>query len=219
MTLPLRIGYLVPQFPGQTHIFFWREILALEEIGHDVHVLSTRRPPRGLIVHKWSDAAIARTTFLVQPNVIHAATAAARLVPQGLPLWMASGGAGFARDALLALPAARALVTYARKHRLTHVHVHSLARAAVIAALARRMGGPSYSVTLHGPLSDYGPGQPFKWQGASFATVITQKLAEEVRATLTTAVPDRLTVQAMGICDGFHKCQQFQRWVVVILFK
>lgn len=195
----MRIGYLVPQFPGQTHIFFWREILALEEMGHDVHVLSTRRPPRGLIVHKWSDEAIARTTFLVQPNLLQAATAAARLVPQGLPLWMMSGGAGFARDALLALPAAQALVAYARKHELTHVHVHSLARAAVIAALARRMGGPSYSVTLHGPLSDYGPGQSFKWQGASFATVITRKLADEVRATLKTAVPERLTVRAMGI--------------------
>ena len=22
----MRLGYLVPQFPGQTHIFFWREI-------------------------------------------------------------------------------------------------------------------------------------------------------------------------------------------------
>ncbi|MBO6884181.1 MAG: hypothetical protein JJ869_11460 [Marivita sp.] len=26
-------AYLVPQFPGQTHIFFWREIAALEAQG------------------------------------------------------------------------------------------------------------------------------------------------------------------------------------------
>ena len=26
MTATRTLGYLVPQFPGQTHIFFWREI-------------------------------------------------------------------------------------------------------------------------------------------------------------------------------------------------
>ena len=33
MTQGLRIGYIVPQCPGQTHIFFWREIRALEAMG------------------------------------------------------------------------------------------------------------------------------------------------------------------------------------------
>ncbi|MEM9581455.1 MAG: colanic acid biosynthesis glycosyltransferase WcaL, partial [Pseudomonadota bacterium] len=49
-----RMGYFVPQFPGQTHIFFWREIAELENRGVRVHLLSTQPPPKGLIAHDWS---------------------------------------------------------------------------------------------------------------------------------------------------------------------
>ena len=41
-----RIGYLVPQFPGQTHIFFWREIAEMEKRGVTPVLFSTRPPPR-----------------------------------------------------------------------------------------------------------------------------------------------------------------------------
>ena len=70
MPRPLRIGYLVPQFPGQTHIFFWREVFALEAMGHSLSLLSTRHPPQGLIAHDWSEDAIARTTceFFREPD-------------------------------------------------------------------------------------------------------------------------------------------------------
>ena len=57
MSLPQKLGYLVPQFPGQTHIFFWREIAALEAMGVAPVLFSTRRPPPGLIAHDWSQAA------------------------------------------------------------------------------------------------------------------------------------------------------------------
>ena len=199
MTRPLRIGYLVPQFPGQTHIFFWREIRALEAMGHAVHVLSTRRPPSGLIAHDWSDDAIARTTYLGRPHPGLALAALTRLVPRGLPLWMAREGMGFARDAALALPAAEALLAYARQHDLDHVHAHSCGRAALIAAFARRAGGVPYSLTLHGPLSDYGPGQGFKWRDAAFATVITRKLMQEVHDQLAGNLPDRMVIRPMGV--------------------
>jgi hypothetical protein len=39
------LGILVPEFPAQTHAFFWREVRALRELGVTVHMLSTRRPP------------------------------------------------------------------------------------------------------------------------------------------------------------------------------
>jgi glycosyltransferase involved in cell wall biosynthesis len=61
------------------------------------------------------------------------------------------------------------------------------------------MGGPRYSLTLHGPLSDYGPGQGMKWRGAAFATVITRKLLGEVRAALGRDLPADLVVQPMGV--------------------
>ncbi|EBA06342.1 exopolysaccharide biosynthesis GT4 family glycosyltransferase EpsE [Sagittula stellata] len=195
----LRIGYLVPQFPGQTHIFFWREIKALEAMGHDVHVFSTRRPPAGLISHDWSEEAIARTTYLGRLDPIRASAAIVRLLPKGLAKWVLSEPRTFMKDVTVCLAAADRLHSAARRLQLDHIHAHSAARAAFIAALAHRMGGPNYSLTLHGPLSDYGPGQRFKWRRASFATVITEKLLAEVHEELEGDLPERLVVRPMGV--------------------
>jgi len=65
--------------------------------------------------------------------------------------------------------------------------------------LARRMGGPGYSLTLHGPMSDYGPGQGFKWRHASFATIITHKLNAEARTVLGVDMPADVVVRPMGV--------------------
>ncbi|MCC1491160.1 exopolysaccharide biosynthesis GT4 family glycosyltransferase EpsE [Cognatishimia sp. F0-27] len=199
MTRPLRIGYLVPQFPGQTHIFFWRELRALEAMGHEVHVLSTRKPPAGLIAHDWSNEAMARTTYLGRVHPGEMIGGLTRLVPRGLPLWIMREGVRFARDAALAIPASEALLGYARKHELDHIHVHSCARAALVARFAHSAGGPPYSLTLHGPLSDYGSGQRFKWRAAAFATVITRKLLEEVNEALSGDLPERVLIRPMGV--------------------
>ena len=152
MTQTLRIGYIVPQFPGQTHIFFWREILALEEMGHEVHVFSTRKPPKGLIAHDWSDEAMARTTYLGSVNPVSALIAGARLLPQGLPGWMLREGARFGKDALVTLSAAQQLSKHAKALQLDHIHAHSCARASLIACFANKLGAPNYSHTLHWPL-------------------------------------------------------------------
>ena len=198
MTRPLRIGYIVPQFPGQTHIFFWREIEALEEMGHEVHVFSTRKPPRRLISHDWSEQAIARTTYLGQVRPLPAAVALGKLAGK-LPAMILREGPGFAKDALVTLAAAERLRREAKARGLDHVHAHSCGRAALIATFARLMGGPRYSVTLHGPLSDYGPGQRVKWRHASFATIITQKILGEIQESLAGSLPDRMVIRPMGV--------------------
>ncbi|WP_349537564.1 exopolysaccharide biosynthesis GT4 family glycosyltransferase EpsE [Sagittula sp. NFXS13] len=195
----LRIGYIVPQFPGQTHIFFWREIKALEAMGHEVHVFSTRKPPAKLISHAWAGEAMARTTYLGRVNPLLAFAALAKLTPKGLPKWLLREPTAFSKDILISLAAANKLHSMAKKLNLDHIHAHSAARASFIAALQHHMGGPTYSLTLHGPLSDYGPGQKFKWRSASFATIITQKLLGEVHEALGTSLPDRLLVRPMGV--------------------
>lgn len=108
-------------------------------------------------------------------------------------------GRRFARNVALSLPAAWQLADECERRGIRHVHVHSCGRAALVAAIANRMRGLDYSLTLHGPLDDYGPGQRFKWRGARFATVITQKLLDDVRLTLAGDLPPRITIQAMGV--------------------
>ena len=45
----MRIAYLIPEFPAQTHNFFWNERLALQGVGVDTLLISTRRPNKALV--------------------------------------------------------------------------------------------------------------------------------------------------------------------------
>jgi len=196
---PRKLAYLVPQFPGQTHIFFWREIQHLERMGIEVHLFSTMPPPPGLISHRWSDEAMARTTYLGTRSVPELMATLPQTPIQELLPEIRRDGMDVARDTLICLAAARRLVKACHKQGIRHVHAHSCGRAAMIAALANRMAGLDYSVTLHGPLQDYGPAQPFKWRRAKFATIITRKIHEEVKQELGTDLPDRIRIQPMGV--------------------
>ena len=194
-----KLGYLVPQFPGQTHIFFWREILELETRGVDPVLFSTRPPPPGLVAHSWSDEAAARTDYLGRIAPGDALSALPRLPWSQLIRDGRGEPRKFWRDVLISAGPALALLRRCHEDEIGHVHAHSCGRAALIAALCHAMGGPPYSITLHGPLADYGPGQRFKWRGAAFATIITRKLIDEMRAAMPEALPDRIMLQPMGV--------------------
>lgn len=199
MTEPRKLGYLVPQFPGQTHIFFWREIHELERRGITPVLFSTRPPARGLIAHRWSDEAAARTEYLGQITPLDLLATIPRLPWARLVRLGRGEPRHYWTDVLISAGAARRLKRRCKAEGITHVHAHSCGRAALIAALCHAMGGPPYSLTLHGPLADYGPGQRFKWAGAAFATIITQKLIDEVRAELAGSLPARILRQPMGV--------------------
>lgn len=193
------LGYLIPEFPGQTHIFFWREILALERMGINVAFFSTRKPAKGLIAHKWSEEAMARTEYLGKIDPMAAARTALAVSPTVYAKDVAREGKGLGKDLAVTTAAALQLKQSCKAKGITHVHVHSCGRAALVAMLAQQMGGPSYSVTLHGPMSDYGTGQRLKWRHAKFATVITEKLRAELPDQLGPDLPKRLFTQPMGV--------------------
>jgi hypothetical protein len=62
----MQIAYLIPEFPGQTHIFFWRERQALQRLGIGTHVVSTRRPPKAIVSHTWAENAASETFYLTE---------------------------------------------------------------------------------------------------------------------------------------------------------
>lgn len=210
MSTSPKIGYLIPEFPGQTHIFFWREILALERMGIEVVLFSTRRPPPGLISHKWSHEAIARTEYLGSIDAMAAATTALSIPPTVYAKDVFREGKDLARDLALTSGAAQLLRSSCKRQGVTHVHSHSCGRTALVAMMAQRMGGPSYSLSLHGPMSDYGPGQRLKWRHAKFATVITDKLKAQLPEQLGQDRPERIFVQPMGVdVDVLHRDQPY----------
>jgi len=204
----MRLGYLVPEFPGQTHAFFWREVQALRGAGVEVHLLSTRRPEPGACAHAFAEAARAETTYLFPPAPERwPASALARVFSPGVRSYFAElperGPASLARQTGI-LASALELRAQAQRLGLQHVHVHSAANAAHVASLAHLLGGPTYSLTLHGDLDVYGTGHARKFRTAKFVSVVTRALAEAVGEQLSLPAAF-LPVIRMGVDVGSFK--------------
>ncbi|SIQ31720.1 Glycosyltransferase involved in cell wall bisynthesis [Paracoccus thiocyanatus] len=204
----LKIGFFIPEFPGQTHIFLWRERQALAELGIDAEPVSTRPPPRAVASHSWAAEAQAQTRYLM-PLGGEGLGAVAEFLRAGPAGWTRGLGAAMAAEAqgakgrlrMLALLAMGArLKRIARQQGWDHIHVHSCADSANIAMFAERLGGPSYSLTLHGPtLEGYGPNQRQKWRHARFATIISQLLARVAEREIGADRPAVVNVAPMGV--------------------
>lgn len=199
----MRVGYLVPEFPGQTHIFFWREILALRELGVDVTLVSTRRPALITCRHAFAIPASTETHYVYPPRLRRALLALLRrpirtirsihyVVTLGESPWRA-------RLRYLGLLACAAdLLEFSRAQHLEHLHVHSFADAAHLTALCRILGGPPYSLTLHGDLEVYGTDHARKVRRSSFVAAVGSHLARQLEERSGVA-PDRCLVTFMGI--------------------
>ncbi len=216
----MKIGYLVPEFPGQTHAFFWREIKALQETGIDVDIVSTRPAPREIVCHTWSSEAMRRTKYLFPPGPKDLLAAFQLLMMAGLRRWqkclstiLSAEGENFCgKLRVLGLVVVGAqLASLARKRCWAHLHVHSCADSAYIAMFAYILADLPYSVVLHGPLRYFRGGQREKWHHAAFALVVSHRLQADIAELLTEIPKDRTSVAAMGVdCDVFARQSPYQ---------
>jgi colanic acid/amylovoran biosynthesis glycosyltransferase len=179
------IGYLVPEWPAQTHAFFWRELSALRAMGDTVHLLSTRTPLASACRHDFAAEARRSTHYLFPPRtksalrvlLAHptktlAALAHVRALNESSPKERAR--------ILALLPCAADLVAVSQELGIEHVHIHSCANAAHLGALSRLLGGPSYSLTLHGDLPVYGVDHARKMAHSAFVSTVTEPLRAQV---------------------------------------
>lgn len=182
----MKLGYVVPEFPSQTHSFFWREVNALRQLGTDVFLVSTRRPPAQACAHDFTQTALRETHYVFPPHWARTLPAlllrplgVARAVSYLLRLREAPW---YRRLRLLGMLAcAGDLLSYAARRRLSHIHVHSCADAAHLVAMCRLLGGPTYSLTLHGDLSVYGVDHAQKAAGASFVACVARPLLAQLK--------------------------------------
>lgn len=217
-----KIGYFLPQFPGQTHIFLWRERQFLVELGIETDLVSTQPPPRALTSHVWAEEAKKNTVYLfpfAAKDFINSFIEVLKAGPAAW--WQCLAVISKARDTslsekvrLLALVfVAGKLVGLARTKSWSHIHVHSCADSANIAMFASLLSKVSYSLTLHGPLTDYGPNQEQKWHFSTFAIVITKKLYEEVNNCLAGHLPHKIEIAPMGVeLSRFHRKTAYSAW-------
>ena len=198
----MRLGYLVPEFPGQTHAFFWREIQALRDEGVEVVIFSTSRPPPHASRHAFAGPAREETSYLWPPRLPHALRTLAETRRTGRALrylgrLSSRGPRERARQAGL-LVASAALAGAVRERAIDHLHVHSMADSAHLAALQRQLGGCPYSLTLHGDLEVYGRDHESKVRDAEFVACVTRALQRSLVERLSLSVA-RAPVLWMGV--------------------
>jgi glycosyltransferase involved in cell wall biosynthesis len=216
----MQIAYLIPEFPGQTHVMFWRERVALQNIGITTYLVSTRRPPKRIRSHDWASEAERQTFYLTDIGLFDILQIARQLIGLGSTAWLRAVKAAFSgdslRDSLLnlaLLPVAVRLIIFMRANKLAHVHSHSCANAALVAMLANRLGNISYSLTLHGDLRDYGCQQRLKWRHAAFAITITERLRRQIHQELGEDVVARVGLAPMGVNpEVFKRTEPYTPW-------
>lgn len=157
--MPLRIAYLVNQYPKVSHSFIRREILALERQGFEVMRISLRGWDGELVDEEDRQERI-RTryvmregfaplvwallrTFLTAPRRLFAAFALS--VRMG---WRAERSMPYH---LAYLGEACRMLPWLETFGAQHLHAHFGTNSAEVAMLAHALGGPPYSFTVHGP--------------------------------------------------------------------
>jgi glycosyltransferase involved in cell wall biosynthesis len=207
-----RIGYFVPEFPAQTHIFFWREVSALRELGIDVVLISTRKPAERTIAHAWATQVMASTQYLLHSGLIDWLKAFGlllRSIVRRQPWVLAAlcdaeyRTVGSRLGLYLSAMVGARLASFAKENQLTHIHVGSCGRSAEIAAIGSTIGDFTYSLSMLGPsFSTYGNQHLLKWRRASFALFQSRSLLQEGRDRLGLNLPPLHAVAPVGVDTG-----------------
>ncbi len=157
-TTPLKVAYLINQYPAGSHTFIRREIEALERQGVSVQRVSIRgwNAPHVDAVDQREQTC---TQYLLQRGAPALAAALLRTALRSpAALWHALQTARrMARQSERPLPVhlvylaeACLLLEWIRASGASHLHAHFATNPAEIALLTRTLGGPPYSFTAHG---------------------------------------------------------------------
>jgi glycosyltransferase involved in cell wall biosynthesis len=208
LTPPGPIAYLMPEFPGQTHVWFWREVSHMRDWGVDARLFSTRPPNEQTAAqHGFAQQARQETTYLLPRPVTSILAAVAwglrrpRQFARAARVPFTLDGMSLRERAttLSLLVGACIFAREAASQRIRHVHLHSAARSAVIALMARRLSGLRYSLTLHGNLDWWGGGMGSKLENAEFTVAVAEWLRDDIRRDYPQLRSSSVAVASMGV--------------------
>ena len=155
----MNVAYLVNQYPKLSHTFIRREIASLEEAGVNVARFSIRASSAADVLEADDQQELRRTRAVLSAGpaglaAASVAVAASRPVrfAKALRLAIKTGwrsNRGIPRHVMY-LAEACVLLQWTRQCRSEHVHAHFGTNSAAVAMLCRELGGPPYSVTVHG---------------------------------------------------------------------
>ena len=191
-----RLAYLTTAYPNVSHTFIKREIQELERRGHAIVRVAIRAgeavvdPDDQAEYEKTLHLLNQPTSWLVARILGGLIIANARILGAMRSAWRMcrASDRGILRHAAYLLEAL-ALLSYFRRSDAKHVHVHFGTNSAAVAMLVGRLGGQSYSMTIHGPDEFDAPigfSLAEKMQAALFTVAISNYCASQLRRWVTT---------------------------------
>jgi glycosyltransferase involved in cell wall biosynthesis len=155
----MKIAYLVNQYPKTSHSFIRREILAIEAAGVPVSRYSIRSISAE-VVDEADRQESRQTRYILGAGVggllINTVRAAVTRPVQFLRAVRLTWQIGRRSDRGLLLnfaylAEACVLLRWLEDAQITHLHTHFGTNSATVSMLCRVLGGPPYSITVHGP--------------------------------------------------------------------
>jgi colanic acid/amylovoran biosynthesis glycosyltransferase len=211
-----RIAYFVNQYPKISHGFIRREIHALERRGFEIQRLALRgwdnelidevdhRERKitryilgdGLLPLIW---ALVSTALISPTSFLKAAVVAIKMG------WKAERPLPFH---LAYLAEACRLLPWLKSFGASHVHAHFGTNSAEVVMLARVLGGPPYSFTVHGPREFDSPqalGIAEKMRRAAFVVAISSYGRSQLYRWIEHAYWPKIKVVHCGLEPAFHQ--------------
>lgn len=166
----MKIAYLTGEYPRATDTFIQREVLNLRKHGIEVETFSIRKPSENHLVGAEQKAERARTHYLLPLNPffllwchLFALLRSPLSYWQGMKLAWQTSQPGF-RGGLFQIfyfLEAGVLAYRLRRQGITHLHNHIANSSCTVAMLAAKIGGGTFSFTMHGPHIFF---EPHRWR-------------------------------------------------------
>ena len=186
-----RIAYLSSEYPCVSQTFIRREITGLEQM--DFSILRIGIRAGDVLVDQDDIAEAEKTRYLVNDDVLRLTRLLLRgLLLAGRRIFRAAGATltlsrasdrGILRHAAYLIESL-ILRAVLEEEKVQHLHVHFGNNAAALALICRLAGGPTYSVTIHGPDEFDAPigfSLGLKAAHASFLIAITNYCAAQIK--------------------------------------
>ena len=197
----MKIAYLVPEWVGQPHIWAWREVCHLREMGIEVTLFSTRRAQeRARGNHAFATLAEAQAQYLFPLSLRQIAIALFWGLRRPLRLFscvrlgwtLPIHPSSVWRSLPLIIPACY-LAKEIERQQIEHLHTPIPAKSAILCMMVKRLSNVPYSVTSVADISSWGGAMQEKFGEATFVTVVGQWLVEQIRQEIPSLPPAFLT--------------------------
>jgi glycosyltransferase involved in cell wall biosynthesis len=181
----MKVAYLTNQYPHVRHTFIRREVAAVEQHGIAVERFSIRASAEAL-VDPADRAERERTRVLLDAGPAGLLGSLLAVLASRPLRWLRAFrlacrlGRRSDRGVLrhwAYLAEACALVRRLRRDGVGHVHAHFATNSAAVALLAKALGGPDYSLTVHGSEEwddPVGLSLKEKYEGAAFVAAVSE---------------------------------------------